>query len=749
MKFIHISLRVLAIVSLLAVFAQSVHQAAAQDAAAGKDGAAAPATTTDDAMDNAAGAVTVTERGTFELHVVNQPITNTLRQLSFQSQRNIVPTPNVSGNVTFDLYDVTLEEALNAMMVATGLQYVEQDGFIYVMTQSEYQKYLKERTPIETRVFTLAYLTAEDAEKLIAPAMSDIGAVQSSPPADNGIAQSKDQTGGNKHAADNILVVRDYEPNLNKIADLLQAMDVQPQQVLIEATILTATLTEDEALGVNLSILFNNNFGDLVQPLANGTTLPFLPFGGNYNSGVNLANGSPTNIDVNSPTGGLNSHLTGNFPQDRPAVSIGVLTNNVSAFIEAIEGVRDVTVVANPKLLIVNKQRGEILIGKQQGYLTTTVTDTTAVQTVQFLESGTRLLVRPFVGRDGIIRMEIHPEDSDGDVQEVGNSGEVLPNKTTTEMTSNVMVRDGRTIVIGGLFRDTVTLDRQQLPGVGDMPVVGAAFRSTSDQAKREEVIILLTPHIVDFPAAEAVSERAKDDVERFRVGARRGLPWWSRSRMAETYYHWAQRDYTRGNLVSANYNIDMALTADPHFADAIRLQEKISGKAFWASAPQKSFSRYYVERQMMQEIGIDPDSVLPPSKPLDLDRIKPDVRRTLGIEAKPTESGVLPDHREIDENMTTFPPGASPFQDEPIKPLFEMQTPDQGEQLLEQVIEHDDLAPASPQPAEAPQAEPIPDAGDAAVEEIENNPPVTNNVTEDQPMGGATDGQEVNRDDM
>lgn len=619
-------------------------------------------TVTDEDGQESTGSVTVTTRGTFDLHAVNQPVRETLRQLASQSKRNIISTRAVEGDVTFDLYDVTLEEALNAIMVATGLTYIDQEGFIYVMTPDEKDEIIKSSMPRKTEVFTLYYLTAEDAQLLVQPALSDTAVITATPAAQTGIAASAENTGGDEHAAENLLVVTDYEANLKEVHRLLKNIDVRPKQVLIEATILSAQLDEDEALGVNMSILFNQSFTSLINPAE--TPLDFLTQGGDANlgSGANIANAAPQNL--NDPMGGFNSQLTGNFPSDRPAVSIGVLTDNVSAFIEAIEAIRDVTVIANPKLMIVNKQRGEILIGQRDGYLTTTVTETTAVQTVEFLESGTRLLVRPFVGRDGVIRMEIHPEDSDGEVVQVGTGTDapVLPNLRTTQVTSNIMVRDGRTIVIGGLFRDSITLDRQQLPGVGDVPVVGNAFRSTADSVERREIIILITPHIIDFPSAEAVSERLRDDVERYRIGARRGLQWWSRARMAENYYHWARRDMAKGNKDGAMWNVDMALTADPHYMDAIRLKEKLTGEAFWANSTRHVAGRYLVEQMLMDEMGVDYKTVTPPGQPLNINRLDPEVRRILGMQEAPTKSGLLPGNQTNDRNMTTQPPGVPAY---------------------------------------------------------------------------------------
>src|SRR5690606_34789944 len=184
---------------------------------------------------------------------------------------------------------------------------------------------------------------------------------------------------------------------------------------------------------------------------------------------------------------------------------LGFVNSDIAVFISALESITDTTVLANPKVLALNKQKGEVIVGRKDGYLTTTVTESAAVQTVEFLDTGTRLIFRPFIGDDGYIRMEIHPEDSSG-----GLSDANLPFKITTEVTSNVMVKDGQTIVIGGLFREESTTSKGQVPFLGNLPLAGPLFRRQRDRSVREEVIILLTPHIVKNDAAYAdISQEA------------------------------------------------------------------------------------------------------------------------------------------------------------------------------------------------------------------------------------------------
>src|SRR5688572_14034252 len=186
--------------------------------------------------------------------------------------------------------------------------------------------------------------------------------------------------------------------------------------------------------------------------------------------------------------------------------------------------------MANPKVLVLNKQKGSVHVGSEQGYRTAITTETATADNVKFLETGTRLNFRPFVGDNGNIRMEIQPEDSSGSVNAQG-----LPNKFVTQVTTNVMVRDGHTIVIGGLFRESTDISRSGVPGLQHLPGFGPLFRRQADSTVREEVIILLTPHIVkDEAAFEAASEELLKHADRVRVGMRRGLMPWGRERLAE-----------------------------------------------------------------------------------------------------------------------------------------------------------------------------------------------------------------------
>jgi type II secretory pathway component GspD/PulD (secretin) len=191
------------------------------------------------------------------------------------------------------------------------------------------------------------------------------------------------------------------------------------------------------------------------------------------------------------------------------------------------------------------------------------------------LDSGTILHFRPFIGRDGMIRMELQPEQSDGTVEQIGVTGPALPNKEQTKILTNVLVKDGETIVLGGLFQEKTDLDRGQTPVFGDIPVFGELFRQTTDESIRSELIVLVTPHIISSP--EQVNGDARvEDVLRLNHEQRQNLIWLSRARLDECRYADAVRLYANGEPEKALAKLNSPFNIRRSYLDQVRLKERI-----------------------------------------------------------------------------------------------------------------------------------------------------------------------------
>ena len=553
------------------------------------------------------------EGGVKELHVRGTELRQILEMFSKQNRVNIVTNKEVSGKVTVDLYNVTFTEALDAVLQSAGFVCVRKGNFIYVYTPKQLEEIIAADKKLSVKVFRLSYITAEDAKTLIAPAMSKEGTISISPAAEKGVGTDVETAGGNAMAVEDALVVKDYPENIEKVTAILRRLDTRPQQVLIEATILRASLTENTALGIDFNALAGVDFQTL------GYTSTDL---------TDLTAGSVPTAELNRPNAAFQTDFTSGV--DPGGVSIGFVYNQFGVLLRALESVTDVVVLANPKLLVMNKQRGEVMVGNKDGYLTTTVTETTATQTVEFLETGTQLIVRPYIASDGYIRLEIHPKDSTG-----GLTAEQLPYEQTTECTSNVLVRDGHTIVIGGLFRERTTSGRSQVPGLGNIPIAGALFRRRTDNTVREEVIVLITPHIIQHPVDEAVSEQYNDEADRIRLGLRKEMMWFGRSRLAQTQMKWARQNVQKGNYSKALWDLNMTLSLEPRMTEAINLKERLTKETIWANEPRYSEAKYVIQRMIMSELGQPAGKVIPPLKPRDGAQLEDEIRRSLGIDKK------------------------------------------------------------------------------------------------------------------
>jgi type IV pilus assembly protein PilQ len=526
--------------------------------------------------------ITVTDRGTVQMHVSDLPLSTVLQVLSIEGQRNIIASPSVTGTVTASLYDVTFEEALAATLHANNAGYRTAGKFIYVYSNDELALMEQAANPPLTRVFRLSYINAADAHEYLTPLLAEGETITVSTPPATGIGSSTDEGGSNDSASQAFVVVTARRDTQERIEQVLREIDVRPRQVLIEATILRAALDDNNELGVDFTFVEGVNF-QILNAASRGLTS--LDLGDLPADRLDKCNAiAQTEFTQNISPGGL---------------TIGIIKDDIAVFIRALESVTDTTVLANPKVLALNRQRGQVIVGRRDGYLTTTVTETQAVQTVEFLETGTQLIFRPFVGEDGFVRVELHPEDSVGFVNAQG-----LPTKQTTEVTTNVIVEDGHTILIGGLFREVTTDSRSQIPLLGSIPGLGQVFRSNVDSTSREEVIILMTVHIVeDHDRYAAVSAEQWENIERMRVGLRQGLMWHGRERLAQFHYRKAMEAFSTGDTDKALWHSNMAIHNNARLLPAIELKEKIMQERIWD--PDGTSVRAFIPRLLADERGV------------------------------------------------------------------------------------------------------------------------------------------------
>jgi type IV pilus assembly protein PilQ len=513
--------------------------------------------------------VKVTEHNTVDLHVKDEDLVSVLEMLSISAQKNIIVSKNVTGKVTMNLWGVSFYEALDALLHANGFAYVEKGNFIYVYTLDELEKIEKTFKKRVAKVVTLNFLNAPDAAEFVKGMLSKEGEIKATPKVEDFQIPSNAPIGADKWALGASLVITDYEENLKAIESLLIELDTKPAQVLIESTVLQTKLTEENAFGVDFSIIGSVDFTDFATAAAG----PRGVANSLINGGTGATGFTPpdnTGRAFQSTVGGTSG--AGGF-------KAGLISNNVGVFLRMLDEVSDTTVLANPKLLTLNRQPSRVLVGRRVAYLSTTATDTSTTQTVQYLDTGVQLFVRPFVSKTGDIRMEIKPQVSTADTKEIkaaGGGTVTVPDEVTQEVVTNIMVPDGMTVVIGGLFTETTVAGRSQIPGLGDLPIIGAAFKGQTDKTTRDEIIFLVTPTIVADKTLVAQGEQAKGVEDRLRGGVKESLIPWSRERRTSEFNLRAQQKANEGDFGMALWLINQSLTLNPSNEDALRLRERI-----------------------------------------------------------------------------------------------------------------------------------------------------------------------------
>lgn len=547
----------------------------AVDAAPDMSGASADDATLDDLADR----VSVDEHFLVDLHVNDEDLANVLQMLSIQSQRNIVASKDVSASVTANLYGVTFYEALDAILNVNGYGYIERGNFIYVYTLEELGAIEQANRQREARVIKLNHLNATDAAAFVAPMLSEGGSITTNGRTGAFSIPQDAPVGADEFAHESTLVIFDYADRIDEIERLVAQLDTRPQQVLVESTILQSSLSEANAFGVDFSLIGDLNFGDFLGPL-DATNALLSGRGDRVGTGE---------VQVPSDNIGFaGTSSAGNVAGGAATFRAGFVMEDLAIFMRLLDEVSDTTILSNPKLLTLNRQPARVLVGRKVGYLSTTNTETASTQTVEFLDTGTQLYVRPFVTNDGFIRMELKPQVSEAvirDVTDATGATVTIPDEITNELTANVMVRDGQTVVLGGLFRESTVATRRQVPIMGDIPIIGAAFRGYDDETARSEIIFLITPSIVNDDRLLADGAKASDYIEDVRTGARLGTLPFSRERQSQQLLVEAERLAATGNNDKALHKVRRSLELNPMQPNAIRLQERLlSREAIWPS---------------------------------------------------------------------------------------------------------------------------------------------------------------------
>lgn len=472
------------------------------------------------ASSSQAAAVTDAAPGRISLDLKGIDIVELLKILSLKMNINIVPTKEVTGRVNIFLNNVTLEDALDIILINNALAAVKEKNIITVMPVKQYTQ-IYGRTynePRKVRMYKLKNATPRDVAAALGQLKSEIGKVIIDEPSGTVIlvdtpenidvmervlltldqaketeifdlkyARAEDMktqlsdvlTGGASQvdldARTNKIAISDLPGKMEKIKKMIHAFDEETRQVLIEVQIVQISLTDETQMGVNWERLFT--VGQL-RDAAVSSVFPISPAVSTY----------------------------GQF-------SLGTLAqNDFNVVIQALNSISKANILSRPRIAVVNNQEATILIGAKEVYFSQTqsqsqVTTTTA-ESVNFVDVGVKINVTPTITADNYIVMKIRPEVSS--VRETVTSplGSSVPVVETSQAETTVKVKDGAMVMIAGLMKDDVRDTRQRIPVLYKLPIIGWLFGNRDNKRTKTELAVFLTPHIFTGDSAKPDAEK-------------------------------------------------------------------------------------------------------------------------------------------------------------------------------------------------------------------------------------------------
>ena len=485
------------------------------------------------------------------LDLKGMDIRDVLKVLSQKSGLNIVADKDVKGAVSLYLKDVDVMAALDVLVTTNDLAYEQEGLLIRIMPQNKYLKLhgkdFKDRT--KTEIVKLKYADANDIAKVITKMKSKIGKVipDSSSSTivliDNpyNIKSMKDviaevdvllvtevfsldygdaeavQGKIEKMISDNVgsakfdkrtnkIIVKDTQKKIDDIKKVIEAFDEKTRVVVIDANIIKVTLTDKYSYGIDWADIAS--LGDITLT-------------GSSNLTTSLTGTTPSTLTVATAT-------------------------NYSTVISLLDTFGQTDVLSRPRITVADKEDAMILVGAKEVYVTSEVTTTSGgtyhtTDNVQFVDVGVRLTVTPEINSEGYIRMKIRPEVSDTDATKTviltnpdGSTRSIIPHVTTSEAETTLLVKDKTTIILGGLMKDTVTEYRDKVPFLGDLPLLGKFFSTQGKSKEKTELVILLTPHIIEGDKMTNDAKFYKDEWNRYAKAAQIESPEEEAMRKAE-----------------------------------------------------------------------------------------------------------------------------------------------------------------------------------------------------------------------
>jgi len=415
-----------------------------------------------------------------------------LQLLAETSGRNIVVSDTVQGNVTLRLKNVPWDQALDIVMTTKGLD-MRQNGNVIIVAPAEEiaaretadleaKQAIRELEPMYSEFLQVNYAKASDLSGLISGGANSLLS-------DRGSIAVDDRT--------NTLLVQDTAERLQNIRRLVTTLDVPIKQVLIETRIVVVNDDFSRDLGIRLGVTaFNENSSDGVTVISGTGTGTSTMIGSALDNLADPANGTISPIDV--PL--LNNRYNVNVPIADAAgrFALAILESEFLIDLEltALEAEGRGEIVSTPRVITANQKEAIIEQGVEIPYQQSASSGAT---TVQFKKAVLSLTVTPQITPDNniIMDLKVH-KDNVGDIVSTGGLGGTVPSIDTRSIQTQVLVANGQTVVLGGIYETERRETIKKVPFLGDIPILGALFRSKQRVDNKSELLVFVTPRILE-----------------------------------------------------------------------------------------------------------------------------------------------------------------------------------------------------------------------------------------------------------
>ncbi|MDZ4242731.1 MAG: secretin N-terminal domain-containing protein [Candidatus Omnitrophota bacterium] len=453
------------------------------------------------------------------LDVRDMNVIDVLKFLAFKGDFNLVTSGTVAGRVTIYLKNVSIQDALDIILISNNLAYHLERNIVHVMSQIEYEAMLGKRfnDKMKVEIVRLNYAKPAYVLSTLDSLKSNLGRIIIDEDTGSVVMIDTPQSIAKMKAAienmespleavvyplqyakadvtaeklraridahtvgsitvderTNRLVVRALPGRREEVEKLIRSLDIPTKEVLVEARILKVVFKPQMDYGIDWDLDFSSSSWKEMKKV---------------DLKSNLLNES-----------GLTS--SDNLLTRYGRLTIGdINVNDFEASIRALKQVSDTKILSNPKILVTNNEEAKIHVGDTIPYIisTTSGTGDNAItsEDVRFVDVGLKLNVTPMINDDGFITMRLRPEISTV-VDRITSQGGGIPQVNKTEVETTVMVKDGNTIILGGLKKDNKVSTKRGIPFLMDIPYINKLFSQTSESLESTEIVIFITPHII------------------------------------------------------------------------------------------------------------------------------------------------------------------------------------------------------------------------------------------------------------